>query len=853
MDYERKRRTPPDGEEDDGHGSGHRNQSSSQHRRKLQRVSSSDEEKDNGGSRRGDKEKGGAEDMLLSFQKDAIFRQMSEYKRLLHRAESRVSSLENQNKEIDDAYAHLASFWTQLHTNLNALLFDLKIASSSLPDTTSPTRSYPNLPHLSSSAFPAFVRDSLASVTSTTNEVRNEVSKVVRAREDTEARVANVGQNASTATTALLRDENARLLNLRSQLTSELATIRATHGTCSARIAELESRLETAEQREEDIKERIDEAEEERRKSERRVERWRKEVEKVRKEAPLARDGPVKKESEGPVKEEKLPVETPTADPGSIDSVIAERRLSDIHALQKENAKLRAEIDDVKVKLTVFSDDRIPETSPYRALAAQLAHVRSESERDRLALDKALKEVEELKGERRRLREQLETEEQSHRRSLESELRRLEADLVRLRGERDNAQQTLALRAAKDNAEIIQNHEIRVLANSRKDRIVALEAEVQRLRMRAAANAGDSALFKLAEQTATDEEAIKHLQERIVEYEAKIAGLTSAIRAYEETTKEKSILLVQDQLRKEIAQLRIELQQYEDVVGPISSLTDPGLAAELTGKLRKSEARVKELEEQLEQSKQMETTLLTEIDSTGRAWSLLEEQNSRKVLDLTEKEEHVIRALADRTKAEVKLIAESKRATSYQNMAQALKRQSEKQLEVRRKGEDAMRNLEQQLALLEKENAAKDTVIETHRRKATESIQMLNEVRDRLEKDRSKLEGLLATLKEKTQNLEMEIAVRRDLEEELFRLNKRVESLSRNDSGNDSEVQKQLDECKALLTCTSCKQRLKDHVLLRCMHTFCKQCIDTVYESRQRKCPSCGLAFAQTDVKQIFL
>lgn len=33
---------------------------------------------------------------------------------------------------------------------------------------------------------------------------------------------------------------------------------------------------------------------------------------------------------------------------------------------------------------------------------------------------------------------------------------------------------------------------------------------------------------------------------------------------------------------------------------------------------------------------------------------------------------------------------------------------------------------------------------------------------------------------------------------------------------------------------------------------FCKQCVDTRISTRQRKCPVCGLGFAQSEVQTIF-
>lgn len=56
-----------------------------------------------------------------------------------------------------------------------------------------------------------------------------------------------------------------------------------------------------------------------------------------------------------------------------------------------------------------------------------------------------------------------------------------------------------------------------------------------------------------------------------------------------------------------------------------------------------------------------------------------------------------------------------------------------------------------------------------------------------------------------------------------------------------------------LLKCGTCRIRFKSVVITRCYHVFCKECIDIRIETRQRKCPTCGLGFGATDVQQIYL
>lgn len=73
---------------------------------------------------------------------------------------------------------------------------------------------------------------------------------------------------------------------------------------------------------------------------------------------------------------------------------------------------------------------------------------------------------------------------------------------------------------------------------------------------------------------------------------------------------------------------------------------------------------------------------------------------------------------------------------------------------------------------------------------------------------------------------------------------------SQNDSGeHDVQLGKvALD----LLRCSVCTDRFKSVAITRCLHMFCKECIDENLRNRQRKCPACGEKFGQDDVRQVF-
>lgn len=82
--------------------------------------------------------------------------------------------------------------------------------------------------------------------------------------------------------------------------------------------------------------------------------------------------------------------------------------------------------------------------------------------------------------------------------------------------------------------------------------------------------------------------------------------------------------------------------------------------------------------------------------------------------------------------------------------------------------------------------------------------------------------------------------------EELEALKKRLEF------GN-KEIVNDLENYRKLLRCTSCDRNYKDTIILKCMHVFCKECIDNRIKTRNRNCPTCNENFHTADIKKIYL
>ena len=57
---------------------------------------------------------------------------------------------------------------------------------------------------------------------------------------------------------------------------------------------------------------------------------------------------------------------------------------------------------------------------------------------------------------------------------------------------------------------------------------------------------------------------------------------------------------------------------------------------------------------------------------------------------------------------------------------------------------------------------------------------------------------------------------------------------------------------REMVHCKVCKTKIKNVVITKCFHTFCRGCIEATIESRKRRCPICREQISQNDVKEIF-
>ncbi|XP_054624979.1 E3 ubiquitin-protein ligase BRE1B-like [Dunckerocampus dactyliophorus] len=272
-------------------------------------------------------------------------------------------------------------------------------------------------------------------------------------------------------------------------------------------------------------------------------------------------------------------------------------------------------------------------------------------------------------------------------------------------------------------------------------------------------------------------------------------------------------------------------------------------------KIRVAEETIEHLQKKLAATKQEEEALLSEMDVTGQAFEDMQEQNSRLLQQLREKDDANFKLMSERIKSNqiYKLLKEEKEELADQVMT--FKTQVDAQLLVVQKLEEKEGVLQSTLATLEKELAVRTQALELNKRKAVEAAQLAEDLKVQLEHTQAKLKEIQVAVAENRTARERESSNLKRAQEDLSRLRRKLEKQKKVEVYSDADeiLQEEINQYKAKLRCPCCNTRDKDTVLTKCFHVFCYECLKMRYDTRQRKCPKCNCAFGANDFHRIYI
>ncbi|XP_039019064.1 E3 ubiquitin-protein ligase BRE1-like 2 isoform X1 [Hibiscus syriacus] len=272
--------------------------------------------------------------------------------------------------------------------------------------------------------------------------------------------------------------------------------------------------------------------------------------------------------------------------------------------------------------------------------------------------------------------------------------------------------------------------------------------------------------------------------------------------------------------------------------------------ADLRSKVDASERDVLELTEAIKSKDGESETYISEIETIGQAYEDMQAQNQHLLQQMTERDDYNIKLVSESVKTKQ---THSSLLSEKQTLTRQLKQvnssiesvkmriaQSEEQMKVCLT--DAVKFTQEDRHFMISLETAKWELAD-----ADKEFKWLKSAAASSEKD---YEQLQRKVEEFQMKLDKEQSQRKKLEEELNELNSKIAELS-SETG-ETTIQKLQDEiknCKNILKCGVCFDRPKEVVIVKCYHLFCNPCIQRNLEIRHRKCPGCGTAFGQNDVR----
>lgn len=272
--------------------------------------------------------------------------------------------------------------------------------------------------------------------------------------------------------------------------------------------------------------------------------------------------------------------------------------------------------------------------------------------------------------------------------------------------------------------------------------------------------------------------------------------------------------------------------------------------AELRSHLDSAERDILELTEAIKIKDGEAEAYISEIETIGQAYEDMQTQN-----------QHLLQQVTERDDLNIKLVSESVKSKQVQSLLQSEKKALGKQLQqinaslesLRTKimlTEDRMKASLTEVIRCTQEERHLTISLETAKWELADAEKELKWLKSAFSSSEKEFEQTQQQITDTEVELQSERSSREKLEEELRELNSKVAKLT-SETGEAAikKLQDEINACKTILKCSICNDHPKEVVIVKCYHLFCSSCIQQRIERRNRKCPACGTAFGQNDVR----
>ncbi|KAG5648585.1 hypothetical protein DXG03_003196 [Asterophora parasitica] len=688
----------------------------------------------------------GEGDNLELFRKEAIFRRMKHYSREHQRSQSRIAELERRKHTCEAGLATMAACWNQLVKTIRLLLNteDLPEVADEMFDFTAHIRGSNKLDYVKT------LEDNMSATQSLVD------------------RLAKAGGNAQAHLT------NGRALAERQKATTECISLQS-------QMDLMRVELQDTVQQKKEYHDLLAQAENRllRLQSPTVLATQTQGAEKRPEYAEASTEEPQRKPS-SPAGSKSPAQPNGLYDPTEMDTLrdqVAVRETKIIE-LEREVAVIRDEKALLEADLQLLSYDKISENPHYKTLLDHASTLQTSLTDSRAQTARLSEELNLLRGSRKDWEDGVNATANQSNQELKTMLNKRDSENSRLREQRDQQIAELNERKQQDSIKMTSLREVQKLAESRSERISALESEVGRCKSQLAAHAGHEELMTFFMNGNIEQaQFFESLQQRAASAEKRATLLEELLSKYQADRPEvANHLKAEMDALQALAQAQAELKKYKSIYGDTSSL--PPDVSTLSEQLQQKEEELQRLRLLDIQHSQAETTLYAEIDKLSVAWESLDKQVKDKVFDLSGLEAQVKRAASDKAKSENKFYAAMRDKDAIEAERLKLSRDVEKQNKVVERLVDTEKNLAAQLfpkGTLEKELATLKHINHQYKGRADTLAEEFNHTKSQVGAARQLTEQMRAAFSDLAKTYSNKTAELRKLEDGLIRAKKELE------------------------------------------------------------------------------
>ncbi|GAP87442.1 putative E3 ubiquitin-protein ligase BRE1 [Rosellinia necatrix] len=507
------------------------------------------------------------------YQKDAIYRQMLEYKRDKATLEARLEELDKRSTYHDDHIRVIDAWWIQLLQEVSVLV------KSSIPSQDeSEERLFPT-------------QTQFKDVEEFESHLKEKATKI---KSMLEAMFSQLASNRGNIT--------PNVTNLESQVNNLLANQK-----------EFIVKVDRLASDKDSLSEQLNNATLRYMKAERRLDRVKSaQVQKLEQQA-LANsttrsatgvdqtNGISADESNGNYASQQVALQELNA--------VADKQKEQLEAALTQNKTLQAELTSLQTRLTSLTDEDYSRTETFKLFKAQnedlIKRVNNlEAECLTLKQDKM-----KLEKEREASRQRIESEARDLIVELEDQLQRADTDLARVRAARDELHADVVMLKASKEQERTAVDYMNELLNAKEDRISALELELQRIKpnedvdMTAPSEIDDMSFDELREK-------YKKLKSDYESIENELPGMTSAVKRFQALANKKvmDFAAQEERVAVSIAEKSKADQKY------FNARKESDTKADEVKRLRSQNMKSSEIISQLKEVEVHNRTLVTNLD-----------------------------------------------------------------------------------------------------------------------------------------------------------------------------------------------------------------------------------------------